>query len=60
MDEIVNEFSEMINEALDELAPMKKIIIKSNYRFGLSEHVKELMQKRNATRIFSVDLQKKF
>ena len=50
VDEMVKEFQENITSALDQIAPIKTFTVKSNYRFGLSESTKELMQKRDNTR----------
>ena len=36
--------------ALDACAPFNSFIIKSHYKFGLSEDTKDLINKRNATR----------
>ena len=47
---MVKEFQENITSALDQIAPIKTFTVKSNYRFGLSESTKELMQKRDNTR----------
>ena len=46
----VTEFTTLISEALDELAPVKSFTIKSNYKFGLSDKVKDLMKERNKVR----------
>ena len=43
-------FTTNITKALDEVAPFKKLIIKSTYKFGLSEATKELMKSRDLTR----------
>ena len=50
VNEMVSIFTEKINEALDEVAPIKTFTIKSNYKFGLSENTKKLMQERDCTR----------
>ena len=42
VDRMVEIFSQNIEEALDEVAPIKTFTIRSQYRFGLSENTKEL------------------
>ena len=48
--ELVEKFSELVHESLDEIAPIKTFSIKSNYVFGLSNKTKDLMKKRDAAR----------
>ena len=43
-------FHNNINRALDSVAPVKKLSIRSNHRFGLSDSTKQLMKKRDSTR----------
>ena len=43
-------FTKIVTECLDKVAPIKTFTVKSNYRFGLSEKVKDLMSKRDITR----------
>ena len=50
LNEAAKRFSMLIDKALDEVAPIKSFKVKSNYRFGLSEKTKLLMQKRNQVR----------
>ena len=38
-------FSDLIDTALDEVAPVKSFTVKSNYKFGLSEKTKNLIKK---------------
>ena len=47
---MVNIFSKFIEEALDELAPIKTFTIRSHYKFGLTDKTKELMHERDVTR----------
>ena len=47
---MVKIFSEYINEALDEVAPIKTFTIRSSYKFGISEKTKKLMKDRDSTR----------
>ena len=48
---MVNIFTDLSNEALDEVAPFKEFIVRSKHRFGLSEETKLLMEKRNEARL---------
>ena len=48
---MVEKFNDLISDALDEVAPMKSFIVKSHYKFGLSDETKALMRKRDQTRI---------
>ena len=50
VNEMVKIFSEYINEALDEVAPIKTFTIRSSYKFGISEKTKKLMKDRDSTR----------
>ena len=50
LNEMVKTFEDNIKEALDEIAPIKNIKIKSSYKFGLSDKAKELMKARDLTR----------
>ena len=50
VDEMVEIFTNNINESLDEVAPLKSFIVKSNYRFGISPETKNLMKSRDETR----------
>ena len=45
LDDQVKKFTDMVTEALDEVAPVRSFKIKSNYVFGLSTDTKELMKK---------------
>ena len=45
--EMANILSSLVNEALDECAPIKKVTIKPNYRQGLTAEAKALMADRN-------------
>ena len=42
LNEKVEIFTQYIEEALDEVAPIKSFTVKSNYKFGLSEKTKKL------------------
>ena len=48
--EKVKIFTQYIEEALDEVAPIKSFTVKSNYKFGLSEKTKKLMISIDDTR----------
>ena len=50
LDNKVRQFTKNIEEALDEIAPMKTFAIKSQYKFGLSQETKDLMKKRDQLR----------
>ena len=50
INEKVRIFTRNINEALDEVAPIKTFKIKSTFKFGLSENTKELMKERDHIR----------
>ena len=50
VDDMVEAFNNNIIRALDAVAPVKKFVIRSGHRFGLSESTKELMKKRDRTR----------
>ena len=50
VNEMVSIFSDNINRALDQIAPVRTFTIRSNHRFGLSENTQELMKKRDSTR----------
>lgn len=43
-------FTELVNEALDECAPLKSFKIKPGYKHGLTEEAKRLMKERDAAR----------
>ena len=40
---MVQAFSENMTEALDEIAPMKTVTIRSGYKFALSDNTKDLI-----------------
>ena len=50
VNEMVRIFTDNVNRALDKVAPVKTVTIRSNHRFGLSDSTKELMKKRDKTR----------
>ena len=50
VDKMVAIFTHKINETLDEVAPFKTFVVKSNYRFGISPETKNLMKNRDDTR----------
>ena len=50
VDEMVEIFTDNVNNALDQVAPFKSFQVKSNYRFGISQETKELMKQRDSTR----------
>ena len=43
-------FNTAIQEALDEIAPIRSFKVRSHHKFGLSEQTKDLMRKRDYTR----------
>ena len=45
LDVKVSMFTEIINKALDDVAPLKTFIVKSHYKFGISEEIKLIMKK---------------
>ena len=47
---MVEIFSRNIEEALDEVAPIKTFTIRSQYKFGLTDSTKNLMHDRDVTR----------
>ena len=47
---MVEVFTKNINEALDEITPLKSFTIKSHHKFGLSDVTKELMKQRDLCR----------
>ena len=50
VENMVSEFQEVLNLALDQIAPVKTFTVRSSHRFGFSEGTKELMSKRDNTR----------
>ena len=50
LDMKVEIFTQLVNESLDEVAPMSSFSIRSNHVFCLSESTKELMKKRDEAR----------
>ena len=50
VNEMVDIFTINTEKALDEVAPYKSFLVKSNYKFGISAKTKELMRKRDTTR----------
>ena len=50
LDKKVRQFTETIEESLDDIAPYRTFTIKSEYKFGLSSETKDLMAKRDQTR----------
>ena len=48
---MVRIYTELNTEALDICAPYKSFTIKSHYKFGLSDETKDLMLKRDNTRL---------
>ena len=48
---MVEKFTNLITEALDEVAPIESFTVKSRYKFGISEQTKLLMSKRDKTRM---------
>ena len=52
---MVEWFTQLVNEALDQVAPFKTFTVKLRYKFGLSEQTKIMMKKRDSVRnqIFS-------
>ena len=47
VDDIVEVFQKNIEEALNDVAPVKTFIIRSNYRFGLSDETKKVQDEMN-------------
>ena len=50
LDDMVKIFTKNVTTALDEVAPVKIITTKSNYKFGLSETTRNLIKDRDCTR----------
>ena len=50
VDEMVKVYQKNIDEALNEVAPVKSFTIRSQYRFGLSDATKQVMHDRDVTR----------
>ena len=50
VDEKAVKFDELIQECLDKIAPFKSFIVKSHYKFGISNVTKEIINKRDHTR----------
>ena len=50
INEKAEKFSEMINQALDDIAPYKDITIRPQYTQGLTEKTKTMMQERDEAR----------
>jgi hypothetical protein len=48
--DMVSEFTNMIMESMEELAPERTFTVRSNHRFGLSVNTKILMRKRDEAR----------
>ena len=51
LDKKVETFTNLVTECLDEVAPFGTIVIRSNYKFGLSDVTKDMMKKREAARL---------
>ena len=51
VNEMVSKFMDNITQALDPIAPIKTFTVRSNHRFGLSDSMKELIKKRDQTRM---------
>ena len=51
LDKKVETFTKLLISALDHVAPIKSFIVKSHYKFGISEETKDLMLKRDNTRL---------
>ncbi len=50
VDEMAKQFSILVNEALDDIAPLKKVTCKPGYVHGLSNNTKQLMAERDSAR----------
>jgi hypothetical protein len=50
VDEMAKQFSILVNEALDDIAPLKKVTCKPGYVHGLSNYTKQLMAERDSAR----------
>ena len=48
---MTEKFAETVEEALDEIAPIKTFKVRSFHKFGLSDRTKELMKARDQTRL---------
>ena len=50
VNEMAVQFSNLVNQALDEIAPVKTFNNKPGYKAGISTETKNLMKLRDATR----------
>ena len=50
IEKMTKNFTEMIVEAMDECAPMKRFKINTNYRHGLTKETKDLIKERDELR----------
>ena len=51
LNQMAEKLTSTLDEALDEIAPMKTFTVKSEYKFGLSDRTKKLMRDRDHTRM---------
>ena len=51
VNDIAVQFSKLVNDALDEIAPLKSFTNKTGYKAGISQDTKALMAERNSARI---------
>ena len=51
LNQMAEKFTETMDEALDEIAPLKSFTIRTQHKFGLSDRTKKLMEDRNKTRM---------
>ena len=50
VNEMAVKFSDLVNDALDDIAPFKKLSLKPDYKHGLSNDTKLLMSERDSAR----------
>ena len=53
LEKAVEIYTQIVNSALDEIAPNKTFTIKSQYRFGITEKTKKLMKDRDNARLIA-------
>ena len=54
LDDLVKNFTDLVTESLDEIAPIKTFSVKTKYIFGLSSAIKEMMKKRDKARKMAI------
>ena len=50
VNEMAVKFSDLVNDALDDIAPFKKLSLRPDYKHGLSNDTKLLMSERDSAR----------